>query len=57
MGGLFLMISPKLRTELSTGFGHGVQKMDANSPYSYIGLGVLILTGFLISVYRGSRAH
>jgi hypothetical protein len=55
MGALFLLISPHLRTEMSTGFGNGVKTMDANAPYSYIGLGVLILVFFLFSLTRGVR--
>jgi hypothetical protein len=55
MSGLFLLISPKLRLEVASALESGINGMDANAPWSYIGAGVLILTFFLISLYRGAQ--
>jgi hypothetical protein len=55
MTGLFLLISPKLRLQVSTTLESGVNGMDANAPWSYIAAGVLILMLFLFSLYRGAQ--
>ena len=53
--GLFLIISPKLRSQLGETLDAGVQHMDANAPYSYVGLGLLVILAFLVSLSRGSQ--
>jgi hypothetical protein len=52
---LFLLISPKLRLQLSTVLESGVNGMDANAPWSYIGAAVAVLSLFLFSLYRGAQ--
>jgi hypothetical protein len=54
-GGLFLMISPKLRLQVLGCLDSGVQSMDASAPYSYIGAGLLVVLVFLISLSRGTQ--
>lgn len=53
--GLFLIISPKLRSQLGETLNVGVQQMDANAPYSYMGAGLLAILVFLISLSRGTQ--
>jgi hypothetical protein len=53
--GVFLLISPKLRTQLMGCLDSGVQSMDANSPWSYIGAAVLIVVIFLYSLVKGAQ--
>lgn len=52
---IFLIISPKLRNQLVGAMESGVQGMEANAPYSYIGAAVLIIVLFLYSLARGSQ--
>jgi hypothetical protein len=54
--GVFLLISPKLRLQLLGCLGSGVQSLDASAPYSYIGVGVLVVLLFLFSLQRGAQA-
>ena len=53
--GLFLIISPKLRLQVMGALDSGVQSLDANAPWSYIGAAVLLLLVFLVSLSRGAR--
>jgi hypothetical protein len=53
--GVFLLISPKLRMQVVGCMESGVQSMDANSPYSYIGAAVLIIVLFLYSLAKGAQ--
>ena len=53
--GLFLVISPKLRSQLGETLNVGVQHMDNNAPYSYIAAGLLVILAFLVSLSRGSQ--
>ena len=55
MGGLFLVISPKLRSTVSSVMDSGVNGMTANAPYSYIGAGLLVVVLFVFSVNRGAQ--
>jgi hypothetical protein len=57
LGGVFLMISPHLRSDVMNSVNRGVQTMAANAPYSYIGAGVSILTVFCISLRRGAQVR
>jgi hypothetical protein len=56
MGVMFLMISPPLRLKVETQLMLGLHTMDINAPYSYIGVGVLIVIAFLTSLVRGVRS-
>ena len=55
MGGGFLMISPSLRGTVMGAFAAVVGKIEANSPYSYVALGVALLLGLGMSFKQGSR--
>lgn len=55
MSGIFLIISPKLRELLAGYVDSGVNNMSMYAPFSYIGLGVLIVALFLFSLYRGAQ--
>jgi hypothetical protein len=55
LGGGFLMISPKLRQDLTNGIGSVSHQMELYAPYSYV-LGVLlVLTVLAVSLYRGAQ--
>jgi hypothetical protein len=49
------MISPNLRETLLDGFGRGVHEMDQNSPWSYVGAGVLTLALLMFYLYRAAQ--
>jgi hypothetical protein len=55
MAGGFLMISPQLRMSLFDSVGRMADTVERNSPYSYIGLGVVALGGMMIFVYKSSQ--
>ena len=55
MGFLFVMISPKLRTDILGYLDSGINGMTANAPYSYIGAVVVVLGVFLFSISRGAQ--
>ena len=55
LGGGFLMISPKLRMELTQGVESLTRTMELYSPYSYIGGVALVLLMLAISLYRGAQ--
>jgi hypothetical protein len=54
-GGVFLMISPKLRDTVNAGMLSATKEMELYSPYSYIAGGVLVLLTLVISMYRGAQ--
>jgi hypothetical protein len=54
-GGLFLMISPKLRLQVMGCLDSGVQRMDATAPWSYVGAALLVVLAFLVSLSRGTQ--
>jgi len=55
--GGFLMLSPKLRQSLADSMQGGVQSLDQNSPWSYVGVGVLMVLAFLVFLGRSSKAQ
>lgn len=55
LGGGFLMISPKLRQDLTNGLGSVTHQMELYAPYSYIGGVVVVLMALAISLYRGAQ--
>ena len=55
MGGVFLMISPKLRWTLTGGMESVAHQMELTAPYSYIGGGALLLVVLVFSMYRGAQ--
>ena len=57
LGGIFLLISPKLRGEVWGALDKGVTTMDLYAPYSYIAGGVLVLVTLMVSFYRGAQAR
>ena len=57
MGFLFLTISPRLRTELSSCIDSGMNSMSANAPWSWVAFGLVLIVVFLFSLYRGAQAH
>jgi hypothetical protein len=57
LGGIFLAISPKFRMSVYGGLESGVNSMEANAPYSYVGAGVAVLIIAGITLYRGAQAR
>ena len=57
LGGVFLLISPKLRDQVWGALGGGVSAMDFYAPYSYIAGGLLVLLALMVSLYRGAQAR
>ncbi len=55
MTAMFLSISPKLRDSLLGGYNDAGIKMAQNSPYSYIALGLGIVGGLMIFLYKASQ--
>jgi hypothetical protein len=55
MGGIFLLISPKLRGQVFDALGSGVSAMDRNAPYSYIAGGILVFCVMVYSFNAGSK--
>ena len=55
MTAMFLSISPKLRDSILGGYNDAGIKMAQNSPYSYIALGVGIVGGLMIFLYKASQ--
>ena len=56
MGGGFLMISPKIRMNLTQGFALVSGTLNLYTPYSYIGVAVGIFALLTISLQRsGTR--
>ncbi len=52
MGGGFLVISPPLRESLLEQLGRGQQMMQANEPFSYVGLGACLVVALGFYMYR-----
>jgi hypothetical protein len=57
LGGLFLLISPKLREQAWGMLGGGVSAMEFYAPYSYIAGGFLVVCTLMVSLYRGAQAR
>ena len=55
LGGGFLVISPPLRDSLMDAVGHGQQLVEAHEPYSYVGIGAVLLVMFCRYMYRCSQ--
>ena len=55
MGGLFLLISPKLRGSVMAGLGEICRQMEIYAPFSYIGGAVAVLAALIFSFNRGAR--
>lgn len=54
MAGGFLALSPKLRYTVWDGFASVVGQLEQYSPFSYVGLAVLLLFGFLACLRASS---
>ena len=57
LGGIFLLISPRLRQDAFGAIGSGVSAMDFYAPYSYIAGGILVFATMVFSFYRSSQAR
>jgi hypothetical protein len=55
MGGGFLMISPKMRMNLSHTFAVAADAMNQYAPFSYIGIAVGIFALLTMSLHRSGR--
>jgi hypothetical protein len=55
MGGLFFMISPKLRGSINGALESAAQQMEFYAPYSYILGAVLLIAILMFSMYRGAQ--
>jgi hypothetical protein len=52
---IFLLISPTLRLRIADGLTMCAGQMELYRPYSYVGLVVAIILGFIISLNRGTQ--
>jgi hypothetical protein len=57
LGGLFLLISPKLRGSVQDGIGNIYTTVQFYAPFSYVGLVVLLIIVLLHSFRRGAQAR
>ena len=57
LGGGFLMISPKLRQDVTQAFGSVAHHMELYAPYSYIGGVAVLFLALAVSLYRGAQAR
>jgi hypothetical protein len=57
LGGVFLMISPKLRMDVWGAMGAGVSAMDSYSPYSYVAGGILVFFTMVFAFNKGAQAR
>jgi hypothetical protein len=55
LGGLFLLISPKLRESVQEAIGSVYLGMQVYAPFSYVAFGLLVLVVMLGSFYRGAQ--
>jgi hypothetical protein len=55
LGILFILISPALRVSLVEDAQSVQQKIIANSPWSYVAIGVAIVLGLMFCLYRASQ--
>ena len=51
---LFLVISPGLRGTVLNGIAQAVAGLDKYSPYSYAGLGLVLLGALMLTFYKSS---
>jgi hypothetical protein len=54
-GGVFLLISPKLRDTVWGALDSGVAGMEMHAPYSYVGAAAMVLIAMGVSLYRGAQ--
>ena len=54
-GGLFLLISPKLRESVWGALDSGVSGMEQYAPYSYVAAVFMLLVVVAVSLYRGAQ--
>ena len=54
-GGGFILISPPFRATVLGGVGFAVDKLNAYSPFSFIGLGLVLLCTAAYSLYAPQR--
>jgi hypothetical protein len=57
MTGGFLAISPNLRNTLLGGYTKAGVTMDANSPYSYVALGLAVVGMLLVFLRKSSSSR
>ena len=57
MAGGFLAISGDLRNSVVDTFSEATTSLSEHSPYSYIGLGVVVLLGLMFYISRGTAAR
>ena len=55
LGGAFLLISPELRGTVIDGINACARFLDVHSPLSYVGVGVVILLGGMVWIYRAAQ--
>jgi hypothetical protein len=55
LGGLFLLISPSLRGVVMGAFDSGARFLEQNSPFSYVGVALVVLAGMMFGVYRAAQ--
>jgi hypothetical protein len=56
-GGIFLLISPKLRGDITGGLESLTLQMELYAPWSYVGGVVLLVLAFMVAMYRGAQAR
>ena len=57
LGGVFLLISPKLRLDVFTALGYCVTTMEFYAPYSYVAGVILVFVSMVVAFNRGSRVR
>jgi hypothetical protein len=57
LGGIFLMISPKLRGSVQGAIGSVYFQIQLYAPFSYVAFGILVIIVLLTSLYRGAQAR
>ena len=57
LGGLFLLISPKLRGSVQDGIGAVYMEVQIYAPFSYVGLGILLIFVVIMMFRSGARAR
>jgi hypothetical protein len=55
LGGIFLMISPKLRASVQEAIGGVYTEIQYYAPFSYVAFGLLVLCAVIISFNRGAQ--
>ena len=55
LGGIFLLISPKLRGSVQEAIGSVYLGMQLYAPLSYVAFGLLVLALLLTAFYRGAQ--